>query len=538
MKVMKRAKTVILRQKGKNILLFGLVFVLITLLAGAISIHQAIANTETALLLQTPTVSTLGLNRQAAAEELDLAAAELPLQLWQENLPTIEDIIAVGQLPYVRAYDFVMNMTLASTELNLPDLETALEDIPQSILAAMSLEINGFAEFGGQVEKFPVKGVANPDLTHIEAGLIQLIGGRTFTQAEIDQGAEAAIISNTFANANNLDVGDRFIMENKVFNEAAMVQENIFSFIQHWHEERFIHAWETLELEVVGIFETTGFEPGSHTGMELLPAASQYIRLHHQVYAPISLVEAGLAFQSAGRLEIADDLIATSADITMEDLERDPAIQSLFMLYDPRDLPAFQETANELLPGFWEVADMMGIHGNAISSMEIMEQIANMILLTAIGAAIIILGLLITLFLKERRSEIGLYLALGERKHRVITQLLAEILAISAAAIIAGLLTGNLLSGTLSRQMLESHLVEAAASDNTRTMDDGNAIPWELAIFNPGQLSMEDTLALFDTGLTPNTAATILVFGTAVVTLSTLTPMLYILKLQPKKILL
>ncbi|MCL1948859.1 MAG: FtsX-like permease family protein [Turicibacter sp.] len=45
----------------------------------------------------------------------------------------------------------------------------------------------------------------------------------------------------------------------------------------------------------------------------------------------------------------------------------------------------------------------------------------------AAWASFIVLGLLIVIFLRDRRTEIGIYLALGEKKWAIIKQLLMEL---------------------------------------------------------------------------------------------------------------
>jgi len=56
-------------------------------------------------------------------------------------------------------------------------------------------------------------------------------------------------------------------------------------------------------------------------------------------------------------------------------------------------------------------------------------------------------------------------------------------------------------------------------------------------LFNLGELSVEESLEMFDTSLDAATISTFVGVGTVVILLSTVIPIAYVVKLEPKKVL-
>jgi len=56
--------------------------------------------------------------------------------------------------------------------------------------------------------------------------------------------------------------------------------------------------------------------------------------------------------------------------------------------------------------------------------MDTLDSLAAMVLSMTIGAMILIVSLLIMLFLRERKHEMGIYLSIGEKRSRIILQMI------------------------------------------------------------------------------------------------------------------
>jgi len=532
MNAFKRAITNIIRQPVKNVVLLFLIMILATASSGAISAKQAINITEESILLRTPAVASVSYNFVAAAVDASVTIYELEPP---PDLPTLEEIIAVGSLPYVRVYDFTMSADLFSRDLDWAVIEIDEEQLSGVSLRMLesSMTIEGTRSEGGYVERFTGRGVANSDLADIDAGLIELIAGRTFTQDEIDNKEQVVIISQLFAETNGLYIGATIEFENIAHNYAKMYREGIVNFHEHHHEERFMAAYESLEFEIIGIFDIAReLNYQNHDPWTVEWFLSEDARLQNRIYMPITVAEDILAFRNEGLHSVLDEMLEVFGAHFAEDMIQEELwMPSIFVLYDPRDLDTFQDAASDLLPGFWYVSNLRDVNSSLISSMDTMRQIADFILIAAVVATIAILTLIITLLLRDRRYEIGVYMALGERKGKIIFQFLTEIIIVSTVAIVIALFIGNAISATISMNLLEQNLIENAQVDRNEYY------VWELMLFNTGEVPIEEAMAMYDTSLNTTTIFVFISVSAVVILLSTIIPIAYVVKLEPKQVL-
>jgi len=471
------------RKPIKSLTLFLIIFLLITLVSGALSIQSAIQNTERNLRSELPPMATLIWNAQEA---------ERASEGWQ--WATREMIEKVGSLPYVKAFDFSLAVNLYSDSLK---------------------RFNQFRENG--VELFSLKGINNSSPIYLQGNIISLINGRFPTQEELDKGLPLAVISRNLAVANSLEIGSIISLENKVHDIEKMISEGIMDPSFVWQKEEFILARRTLEFEVAGLFDinlnSNYFE--SETGMSWLGT-----ELENQIFIPYLIAEDIFNF----------DLVHASDGFRIEEMYLEP----VFILEDFRDFCSFSESAVEILPDFWEIADLSAVFGPLLSAMNNMEWLAYLVLWITITSTVIILSLLMTLFLRERRAENGIYLALGKSKSSLIGQTLMEVLFLAGPALLLALAAGHFFSDLLSRHMIEQTLLNPE-----RTMDWLlYTIPFELTLFNPGMMSIEEMIAAYDTSLSLSTILSIFGLGLFVILVATIMPMAYLLQLNPKKILL
>lgn len=175
-----------------------------------------------------------------------------------------------------------------------------------------------------------------------------------------------------------------------------------------------------------------------------------------------------------------------------------------------------------------------------------LEWIASIILYVAIAATILILSLLITLFLRDRRHEMGIYLSLGERKFKIALQILSEVLCLAVIAVTLSVFSGNILAKSVSNGMLENQIIkeqEEAASEAQNNRNQGPAMNIIGRMGNQGNSS--DVLAATQEmkesyTVTLNASVILLIYavGIGTVIVSTLIPIVYTLRLKPKKILM
>ena len=180
--------------------------------------------------------------------------------------------------------------------------------------------------------------------------------------------------------------------------------------------------------------------------------------------------------------------------------------------------------------------------------MESIQWIASITLYIAVGSTLLILTLLITLFLKDRRHEMGIYLSLGEKRTKVMGQIVIEVVLISFIAITLSLFSGNLLGRYISEEMLMNELIaqqedewdfgimpRAEVSRRTVMPPSGGTFGH---LGYGTEVTADDVMDNFNVAINLRTTLMFYGIGLGTVLLATIIPNIYILKLNPKKIMM
>jgi len=160
------------------------------------------------------------------------------------------------------------------------------------------------------------------------------------------------------------------------------------------------------------------------------------------------------------------------------------------------------------------IDDLSRAFDSIASSMVTLRSIADGVLWAALGATLLILSLLITLFLRDRRREIGIYFTLGEKKHRITIQICAEVIIIAILAIITALFVGFFISSILSEHILRSNILVEQSIHSFH----------ELPFYG---LSFHGSVIFMFLGV-----------GVGTILLASIIPVMYVLGLNPKKIMM
>jgi len=195
-----------------------------------------------------------------------------------------------------------------------------------------------------------------------------------------------------------------------------------------------------------------------------------------------------------------------------------------------------------LLPEFNIVEDMSFIHQNVLTSMSSVNSLMNQALIVVIGATLIVLTLLILLYLRDRKYEIGIYMALGEKKRRIIFQILFELLSITTVGIVIALFIGNLVSHQVSNFLLREAFLntEEVCEFPTATFCFEPIRELEMNGFalNNVEMEIDELIEIFDVSLDLRIMLIFFGIGLTTTILSAIVPVLYVLEMKPKEILL
>jgi putative ABC transport system permease protein len=327
----------------------------------------------------------------------------------------------------------------------------------------------------------------------MKEGLIRLVSGRVFTEQEARNLAYVALIPQEIAEMNNLSVGSFVTFEYGFNSETGTTRK--------------------FDFEIIGIFEVQAMEEEFKNG----------------IYTPNRVLQEmeELAVREVPKMN--PDM--TEAEYKTIQENSGLTYNVVFILKDPMGLEAFREEVAGLVPPYYTITAASNSFEKAAAPLESIQEITTLVLYVAVGAAALTMNLLITLFLRDRKQEIGIYLSLGERKFKVAGQILVEVMVIALIAITLSLFTGNLLSGAISEQMLTDQM--AADQANVDQYLSG-----EYAYRLQGVTDTEDLAVPYATSLNTTTVLLFYAIGFATVCLSVLLPIFYITRLNPKKILM
>ncbi|MCL1991110.1 MAG: ABC transporter permease [Defluviitaleaceae bacterium] len=519
MTIIKRAILSMMRKPGKSLLIFLSVFFLSLFLSIGMSTSYGIEQTEMNLRARFPAIATLIWEFRSDAYRTEF------------DHPTMEMIEAVGALPYVRAYDFKSRSSLYATlEWAFPAIDVTLIPEEMTVEEITSMQA-GQRERGGWVNMFHVMGVNRPDLIDMQANLISLYSGRLMTEAELESGAHVAIISRSLAEVNHLNIGSTIALDNLLFDYdklqayASPTYGMILAF-RYWHRDEFRIAHQPVELEVIGIFDV---ERGFLYPDDFLQTFSMTLsisEIYNRIYIP-----------ATAQMPLVNYLLQHDPTLFhADDSDNHPLVlEPLFLLEDPRDIDRFIAAAHDVLPEHWYIEDTSAAFAPFISAMDSMLWIADLISRGAFISTIAALCLLFTLLMYERRHEIGIYRSLGESSLKTTVQLLTEVTMISLVAMTFALFIGNQLANHLGRNLLMGELMNQA---HVTSSDGFNHVPFELFLFTPEPMSIEEMMIAFDPSLNIENTRLFFIIQLTGVLLSTGVAIIYVMRLKIKDILL
>jgi len=484
---------------SKTVTLFLIVFVLGTVLSGAISVRQAIQNTDVNLRGDLPTVAIVEMDIDALHEH-EILTGQWPEDLSGLSPQTLEEI---GALPYVRNFDYSVEMGLLSDDLE----RYAIDD-------EMSVDMG----MGDRWTQLNIKGVRSANFFELEEEVIELVSGRSFEEHEVINLNYVALVSQNFARMNNLHIGSTFTLQNIVWDMRGVEEIH-----PDFYTEENIHSQRSYDFEVIGTFISN---VEFNTGDEWMDAEFEN-HIENRIYVSNIVSIAAMQYQL-------DKMAEMNPDETQwqEDFWHSAWIQNIYTLYNPNDMSSFAYAVERVAPEFYTVTYTSDIFGVVASSIKSLENLSLGILWGATIAAIFILSLLITLLVRERKHEMGILLALGERKRKVILQVVFEVLTIALIAVTLALLSGSFISGSISESMFRDSLVAGQIADTGMTFSTLDFMGFS------NNVPLEEVLASYDTSLTMSMIVTFFAIAAGIIIVSTIAPTLYILRLNPRKIMM
>lgn len=328
----------------------------------------------------------------------------------------------------------------------------------------------------GASPKFEVEGTTNlSETTDFKNHDSKLIEGKAITKTS---GENSAVVEETFSKNNKLKVGDTFNLKGTSIDNKG----------------------RELSLKVIGIYK-------SEKAPSALDAQYAFTLPENKIY---------LNFDTFTKL---------SDQARIEDVS--------YNLKDPLLVDEFVTEANTILEKddiLYKFDAHTKEYEQMVGPLEKMSSFSSIMIKVIIFAGAVILLLLILLSVKERKSEIGILLALGEGKRNIILQLLMEIMLLAVASFMLSTALIQSSGQGISNSILSSQI----SKDKDNINDDMNndfEFDDEQETNNTTNVQPVDQISI---SLNSTIIAKTAIIGLILVVIATLIPDAIISRLDPK----
>ncbi|PES62317.1 permease [Bacillus cereus] len=472
MNFMKRAILSMKKRVGTSLILMAVFLIVTNLVLAGFTIQNASKKAADAARKKLGADVTLSLDFDKLGQQAR-ETGEMP------NPPKLntKEADQLAKSKYVKDYNYITNTFGISDGLKLVGASEGEEGKGKAGMAA----VRGGSSAGTEIDmnsSFMIEGIRKTALQEsFKNGKSKIIDGKPITEQMKDQ--NVALMEKRLAELNNLKVGDK-----------VKVQSG--------------DKKETLEVEIIGIYETNEQAMGQQAPPIMDPA--------NKLYMPHS---------------------------TMKKLEVDQGISSIQVVYflkDPQNIDAFKKEAkkSDIDFNYYKLDAHDSLYKQMIGPIENISSTSQMIIYIVSIAGAIILGLIIMLSIKARRKEMGILLSIGEKKWKLMAQFVVEVVCIAILAFGLSITTGAKISQFIGNNLLSSEI--ATAGEETNTSQNGTVM-----VAGPGgtvQNQKEDPIDKINVSVTGEDVGKMGGIGLAIAILATLLPALSILRLNPKQILL
>jgi len=471
---MKRAILSMKKRVGTSLILMAVFLIVTNLVLAGFAIQNASKKAADAARKKLGADVTLGLDFDKLGQQAR-ETGEMP----KPPKLNIKEADQLAKSKYVKDYNYITHTFGISDGFKLVGASEG-EDEGKGRVGMVAAA--GGSGSGSEIDmnsSLMIEGVRKTVLQeNFKNGKSKIIDGKPITEKMKDQ--NVTLMEKRLAEQNNLKVGDKIKIQSG-------------------------DKKQTLEFEIIGIYETNEQPMGQHAPPMMDPA--------NKLYMPYSTLK---------KLET-DDGMGNS-------------FQAVYFLNDPQYINGFKKEAkkSDIDFNYFKLDAHDSLYKQMIGPIENIASTSQMIIYMVSIAGAIILGLIIMLSIKARRKEMGILLSIGEKKWKLMAQFVVEVVCIAILAFGLSLTTGAKVSQFVGDNLLSSEV--ATAGEETDTSQNGTVM-----VAGPGgtvQDQKEDPIDKINVSVAGEDVGKMGGIGLAIAILATILPALSILRLNPKQILL
>ncbi|MGY5385970.1 ABC transporter permease [Bacillus spizizenii] len=480
MNFIKRAFWNMKAKKGKTLLQLFVFTVICVFVLSGLTIQSAAQKSSELARQELGGSVTLQVDRQKQMEKQQDSGEKRSF----ESTPiTVSDANKLAALDHVKSYNYI---TSASANAGNFDAIESSSDSSSSSSSSNAKNSQGGGQGGPQMVQadLSIEGVISTALVDdFSDGDSKITDGRAITKSDV--GKKVTVINETLAEENDVSIGDSITIESATDEDT------------------------TVKLKIVGIYKTTS--SGDDQAQNF-----SFLNPYNKLYTPYT---ATAALKGDGYKNTIDSAVYYMDDAKNMDSFVKAAKKTSI------DFDTYTLNTNDQL-----YQQMVGPIENVASFSK------NVVYLVSVAGAVI-LGLIVMMSIRERKYEMGVLMAIGEKRWKLIGQFLTEILIVAVIAIGLASVTGNLVANQLGNQLLSQQI--SSSTDSTQTANGqmpggGGGMGGGMFGHSSANVNVIDSL---NVAVSMNDMLVLGGIGILIAIIATLLPSISVLRLHPKTIL-
>lgn len=325
-------------------------------------------------------------------------------------------------------------------------------------------------------------GVDKSKPIEFEVGGLKLEKGEFFTPQQMDNAEMVALISDSLARVNNLEVGAKI----KAFKEGAYYKATESGGTEP-NRNDYLE-----EITIVGIYSGT------------TPEQSDRIYMPLKSMAPFSY-----------------------------DYDNAPTINGAYILLnDPLDVESYIADSTPKLPNkYMKMTANDDEYKRLTAPLNLMATITTLLIWVVFGAGALIIISIVTIFVRDRKFEIGLLLASGESKVKILLQFMLELFVIALLAFLISAGASQFSSKYVGEWISDNQLV---ASEEQEIMEHYSMYQYD---YTKGSIKMENVAEEFGVSISFSVLLRLLLLSFGLLFFAVSIPLIIILSYNPREAL-
>lgn len=366
---------------------------------------------------------------------------------------------------------------------------------------------NSGTTFQRDFSDFILSGTNNTENLDFVLGNVQLTSGRLLTADDLKNGTAVIIISEDVATANSLRMGDMVGLSKVAPTRPGQDGQN-------------------------NLPNNSSNDSSNNTGTT---AATES---EYEVIGIYKAVEDGF---NVNTMFTSDTLIDNLNGITTSD-ETSGSI--VFLLDSPDHITTFKAETTPLLTSKYHILYSDDTeYASLTKPLNLISFITSILIWVVFIAGAAIIMALVTIFVRDRKFEIGLLLSSGEGRLKIISQFIFEILIIAIVAFMISALSSGIAAKGVGSWIVNNELLSSTSLINTSTTNATNNMPNQFRNFMQnttslyGAVNMQNVADKFNVTIDGVVMGDLLLASIVLILLGSSIPLIIIMGYRPRRIM-